>query len=127
MDYPSNYLYTKDHEWAFLESEDIVLVGITHHAQEALGEIVYVELPAVGRSLNSHEAFGVVESIKAVSDLYSPVKGTVVGVNAEVSANNTLLNESPHDKGWLMRIRITDKSELKNLLSVADYKKLIET
>ena len=127
MNYPTNFFYTKDHEWAKAEGADEVTVGITHHAQEALGEIVFVDLPPVGKVLKEHDTFGVVESIKAVSDLFSPVAGTVVAVNTSATQETTLVNQSPHEKGWLIRLKLSDKNALSKLMKVEEYNKLVES
>lgn len=127
MDFPNGLLYSKDHEWALHGSDDVVTVGITDHAQEALGEVVYVELPKTGRELKAHETFGVVESIKAVSDLYSPVAGTVVAVNDTASGDPSLINSSPYEKGWIVKIKLSDKNSLSSLMNATDYRKLVDS
>ncbi len=126
MEFPNDLLYTKDHEWARV-SGDEATIGITDHAQDSLGEVVYVELPKTGRTLAPHETFGVVESIKAVSDLYSPVAGTVVEANAAAAANPAMVNRSPYADGWLIRLKITDKAALSALMNASDYKKYVES
>lgn len=127
MDFPNGLLYTKDHEWANHGSDDVVTIGITDHAQESLGEVVYVELPKIGRELKTHETFGVVESIKAVSDLYSPVAGTVVEINEAASGDPSLVNREPYKNGWLIRIKLKDKSSLSGLMNALDYRKFVES
>lgn len=127
MDFPNGLLYTKDHEWANHGSDDVVTIGITDHAQESLGEVVYVELPKVGRELKTHETFGVVESIKAVSDLYSPVAGTVVEVNEAASGDPSVVNRDPYNGGWLIRVKIKDKNTLSGLMNALDYRKFVES
>lgn len=127
MKFPNDLLYTKDHEWAKQGADDIITVGITDHAQEALGEVVYVELPKIGRELKAHDTFGVVESIKAVSDLYSPLAGTVVAINDSAAANPSLINSSPYNDGWIMKLKVNDKGSLSSLLNVTDYQKLVES
>lgn len=127
MEFPSGLLYTKDHEWALHGSDDVVTIGITDHAQEALGEVVYVELPKVGRELKKHETFGVVESIKAVSDLYSPVAGTVLEVNAAASSDPSLVNRSPYKDGWLVRIKLTDKDSMSDLMNASKYSSYVDS
>lgn len=121
---PEDFYYTKDHEWAQVD-ENIVTVGITEFAQEQLGEVVYVELPEEGAKVNQGESFGVVESVKAASDLYSPVSGTVIEVNSSLLEDPSALNDDPMNEGWLIRIEMDSEKELANLLRVADYKKLI--
>ena len=124
MSLPKELLYTKDHEWA-RASGDVVTVGITDHAQEALGEVVYVELPKVGRELKAHETFGVVESIKAVSDLYSPIAGKVIEVNSAAAGDPGVVNKSPYSDGWLIKVQLADKSALNSLMKPDDYQSLI--
>lgn len=123
--YPDDLYYTKEHEWASVD-ENIVTVGITNYAQENLGEVVYVEIPEPGQKVTANETFGVVESVKAVSDLYAPVSGTVIQVNEGISDNPGPINDSPMDEGWLIKIEMDHEKELMNLMRSADYKKLIE-
>ncbi|HRK02652.1 MAG TPA: glycine cleavage system protein GcvH, partial [Oligoflexia bacterium] len=122
MEFPSGLYYTKDHEWAkWDEKTGTVTVGITDHAQDSLGDIVYLELPQKGRSLKTHETFGVVESIKAVSDLYSPVSGEVVETNAKAAEDPSVLNRAAYTDGWLMRLKVADSAALSGLMSSKDY------
>ena len=121
---PEDYYYTKDHEWAQVD-ENIVTVGITEFAQHSLGEIDYVELPEEGQKVTQHEAFGVVESVKAVSDLLAPVSGTVIEINTGLTDDPAVLNDDPVNNGWLIRIEMDTEKELANLLRAPDYKKLI--
>lgn len=121
---PEDYYYTKDHEWAQVD-ENIVTVGITEFAQDALGEVVYVELPEEGQKVTQNEPFGVIESVKAVSDLYAPVSGTVIEVNTSLTDNPSVLNDNPMIDGWLVRIEMDSEKELANLMRAPDYKKLI--
>ncbi len=121
---PEDLYYTKDHEWAQVD-ENIVTVGITEFAQDSLGEIVYVELPEEGSKVTQNESFGVIESVKAASDLYSPVSGTVIEVNASLMDNPSVLNDDPMNEGWLIRIEMDTEKELANLMRAPDYKKLI--
>jgi len=123
--YPDNFYYTKDHEWVKVEG-DKGTIGITDFAQKQLGDVVYVELPAVGTNLEFHQTIGVVESVKAVSDVYSPVSGEVVKVNTELNDSPELLNEDPHGKGWMIQIKIRDASELQKLMTVEEYEKFLE-
>jgi glycine cleavage system H protein len=127
MDFPTGLHYTKDHEWAKAATDGTITVGLTDHAQEALGEIVYVELPAVGKKLNEHDTFGVVESIKAVSDCYSPAAGEIVGINKAVSDEPAIINRSPYGDGWLIKIKLADKGALSKLMSTDDYKKYVDS
>ncbi len=117
---PNNLKYTEEHEWVLLEG-DIATVGITQHAIHELGEIVYVELPAVGSDYLQMAEFGSVESVKTVSSLYVPLSGEVVQVNTEVVGNPSQLNDSPYDDGWLIKIRIADVNEVDELLTPSDY------
>lgn len=119
--YPENYKYTKEHEWILVEG-DIGTVGITDHAQHELGDIVYVELPKPGIAVAAGETLGSVESVKAVSDIYSPVSGEIVESNTELTAAPERLNSDPHGSAWLVKINLNDPSQLAGLLSAADYK-----
>ncbi|HOT00219.1 MAG TPA: glycine cleavage system protein GcvH [Acidobacteriota bacterium] len=118
--YSDDYLYTKEHEWVRVENGEATL-GITHHAQEELGEIVFVELPEVGKVLAAGDTLGSVESVKAVSDVYAPVSGEVIAANDLLADKPELVNQEPHGGGWIARIRLSDKSELDSLMSADDY------
>jgi len=122
--YPANYLYTKEHEWILIEG-DTGTVGITFHAQKELGDIVYVDLPKPGAIVESGKSLGSVESVKAVSDIYSPVSGEVVAVNAILATSPEKLNQDPHGEAWLVKIRLSAPDETKQLLSAADYQSYI--
>ena len=122
---PEDYHYTKDHEWALVD-ENIVTIGVTEYAQDSLGEIVYVELPDEGQKVTQGESFGVIESVKAVSDLIAPVSGTVIEVNVGVPEEPGLINDDPLNDGWLIRIEMDTEKELANLMRAPEYKKLIE-
>lgn len=122
---PEEYYYTKDHEWAQVD-ENVVTVGITEFAQDNLGEVVYVELPEEGQKVTQGEPFGVVESVKAVSDLIAPVSGTVIEVNMSMMDNPGAVNDDPMNDGWLIRIEMDTEKELANLMRAPDYKKLIK-
>lgn len=122
---PEEYYYTKDHEWAMVD-DNVVTVGITAYAQNSLGEIVYVELPDEGAKVTQGEPFGVIESVKAASDLYAPVSGTVVEVNSTLVNDPGALNDDPMNEGWLIRIEMDSEKELMNLIRSPEYKKLIE-
>jgi len=117
--------YQDSHEWAKQEG-DLVLVGISDYAQDSLGDIVFVEFPAVGRKLKKGEAFGVVESVKAASDIFSPITGEVVEVNKALSDNPELLNEDPFGKGWIIKVKPEAAGELGSLLDAAAYKTYVE-
>lgn len=121
---PEDYYYTKEHEWAQVD-ENIVTVGITEFAQGQLGEVVYVELPEEGQKVSQNQSFGVVESVKAVSDLFSPVSGTVIEVNNSLTDDPASLNDDPMNDGWLVRIEMDSEKELANLMRAPEYKKLI--
>jgi glycine cleavage system H protein len=123
---PSHLKYTKDHEWAHIEGK-IATIGITHHAQDALGEVVFVELPAKGKSLKRGETFGVVESIKAVSDLYSPLTGKVLEVNTALSDEPGTANQDPYNRAWMIKLELQDMGEVGSLLSPEDYRKLVDS
>lgn len=121
---PEDYYYSKDHEWAQVD-ENIVTVGITEFAQNSLGEIVYVELPEEGQKVTQGEPFGVIESVKAVSDLMAPISGTVIEINQPLGDDPAVLNDDPINDGWLVRIEMDSEKELANLMRAPDYKKLI--
>jgi len=125
MEFPDHLKYTKEHEWARVENDSVV-IGVTDYAQESLGEVVYVELPEEGAEVVMGEAFGVIESTKAVSDLYSPVTGTVTEVNDTLLDNPELINEDPYDEGWILRIELSDRAELNELLDASSYASFIE-
>jgi glycine cleavage system H protein len=121
MDTPSDLKYTSSHEWLRDNGDGTATVGITFHAQDALGELVYVELPEVGRSVAAGEACVVVESTKAASDVYAPLSGEVVAVNDALADAPQTVNESPYDSGWLFKLKLADASQLQGLMSAADY------
>lgn len=120
---PQDLRYTKDHEWVRVEG-DMATVGITEYAAEQLGDIVFVELPEIGRKVSQFAAIGVIESVKAVSDLFAPIGGEVVESNAELSASPELLNSDPFGKGWMLRIRIAGGATTEGLLDAAAYEAL---
>jgi glycine cleavage system H protein len=124
MDFPNNLKYTKDHEWIRVEGSAGV-VGITEYAQGELGDVVFVELPAVGKKIQHGESFGTVEAVKAVSDLYAPVSGTVTEVNKEIQDSPELVNKESYDKGWMIKMTIDNPADLDALLDVEAYKKLV--
>jgi glycine cleavage system H protein len=124
MRFPAELKYTKDHEWAKIEG-NTVTVGITDHAQSALGDVVFCELPSVGRQLKHGETFGVVESIKAVSDLYAPVAGKVTASNQALIDNPAQLNQDPHGSAWMIKIELADTSSLNELMDAAAYEKYV--
>lgn len=122
--YPTNFHYTKEHEWVRVEG-DTGVVGITNHAQQELGDIVYVDLPKVGAKLEKGGVLGSVESVKAVSDIYAPVSGEVLEVNGALTTAPEQLNADPHGEAWLAKIRLSAPDEIKTLLSADDYQKYI--
>lgn len=126
MSIPADLRYSDSHEWARLESDGNVSIGITHHAQELLGDLVFVENPAVGRTLKKGEECGVVESVKAASDIYAPISGEVVAVNPELETAPEKINEGAY-QAWMFRIKPANKSELEALLDAAAYRKLVES
>ena len=123
--YPDNYYYTKEHEWLYVEG-NIATVGITDHAQDQLGDIVYVELPDEDDEFGAGEEFGSVESVKAVAEVFMPVSGSVVEVNEALEDQPDLVNKDPHDDGWLVKIRLSDRSELDGLMDYQEYEEYIE-
>ena len=125
-DYPEDYKYTKEHEWISVEGNEGT-VGITYHAQAELGDVVYVELPAIGDHLEAGQPFGTIESVKAVSELYAPVSGEVTGVHEELLDQPELVNEDPHGAAWMVRVSMADSSEMEGLLSFSDYVSFLES
>jgi glycine cleavage system H protein len=123
--YPENFRYTKEHEWVLVEG-DIGTVGITDHAQEELGDIVYVDLPKIGARVEQGKSLGSVESVKAVSDIYSPVGGEITDVNQALADAPEKLNADPHGAGWLVKIRLSAPAEAAGLMTAADYQKYVE-
>ena len=124
MSAPTDLRYTRDHEWVRVDG-DQATVGITKYAADQLGDIVFVELPDTGRDLEESKAFGVVESVKAVSDLFAPVSGDVVGANEDLGANPELVNSDPYGAGWMIRVTLTDAGQLDSLLDADAYDALI--
>lgn len=120
MAIPKDLMYSREHEWVRIEGDHAV-IGITDHAQEALGEIVYLELPAKGEKISKEDAFGVVESTKAVSDIYAPITGPIVEVNSELITTPERINKDPYEDGWLVKIKIEDPKELKELYDAKEY------
>lgn len=126
MPNPQDLKYTKEHEWVRMDG-DVGTVGITDYAQDQLGDIVLVDLPAAGAAVSYMEKFGEIESVKAVSELFSPVTGEVVEVNAALTDNPELVNDEPYDGGWMIRVRLADPAEAANLLSAAHYEQFLAT
>lgn len=121
MNVPANLRYTKDHEWLKVEGAE-ALVGITDYAQHELGDIVFIEVETVGETLGKHEAFGTIEAVKTVSDMFMPVGGEVLEFNDQLTTGPEIINKDPYDKGWVIRIRITDPGELSGLLDAEQYR-----
>lgn len=121
MSTPSDLKFAKSHEWLKQGDDNVATVGISDHAQDSLGDITFVELPAVGDTFQKGETFGVVESVKAASDIYAPVSGEVVAVNEELNDAPEKINQSPYGDGWLIKIKVADPSEIDSLLTPADY------
>jgi glycine cleavage system H protein len=123
--YPNEFRYTKEHEWVKVEGGEAV-VGITDFAQKQLGDIIFIELPEVGRKLGAHESIGTIESVKSVSDIFAPVAGDVVAVNGELGQAADLVNKDPHGKGWIVRLRLADKAAVRALMTADEYEKHLE-
>lgn len=123
---PEEFKYTQQHEWVSLTGEDTVRVGITDYAQQQLGDVVFVQLPAVGENVAVEQAIGEVESTKSVSDLYAPLAGEVVASNKQLDDQPELVNSDPFGQGWMIELRLEDKSSVEGLLAAADYRNLIE-
>jgi glycine cleavage system H protein len=119
--YPDDRRYSREHEWVLIESDGRALVGITEYAQEQLGDVVFVELPEAGTKLDQSQKMGEVESVKAVSDLFTPLTGDVAEVNPALVDHPELINDDPHDKGWMVRLASVDAAQLDSLLSAAEY------
>lgn len=126
MKFPKNLKYTKDHEWALIEGKKIT-VGITDHAQSSLGDIVFVELPKLGRELKRGESFGVVESIKAVSDLYSPVSGKIIEINSQLPNDPGKINSDPYEQNWIVKLEVQNSGELDELMDASSYESYVKT
>ncbi|GHT66322.1 glycine cleavage system protein GcvH [Bacteroidia bacterium] len=117
--------FTKDHEWLRVETGNIAVVGITDYAQSQLGDIVYVDIPTVGENLNAGDTFGAIEAVKTVADLFLPVGGKVLELNSELDGAPQLVNQSPYEQGWIVKLEMSHPQETAQLLNEADYKKLI--
>ena len=124
MNIPGNLKYTKDHEWLSI-SGDIALVGITDFAQNELGDIVFIEVETIGENLDKEETFGTIEAVKTVSDMFMPVSGEVIGFNELLTEKPEKVNQDPYGDGWIIKIKITDTSQLDELLDAAQYKELV--
>jgi len=124
MNIPENLKYTKDHEWVAIDG-DVATVGITDFAQGELGDIVFVEIETEGETLDKEEVFGTIEAVKTVSDLYMPISGEIIELNTELEDKPELVNQEPYEGGWMIKVKISDASEVDSLLSAEDYKALI--
>ncbi len=124
MSVPQDYKFTKTHEWVKIEG-DVVTIGLTDFAQSELGDITYLELPGVGAEVRASEPFGVVESVKAASDIYAPVSGEVVEENDAAISSPEVVNSSPFDDAWLLKVRVSDPSQLESLMGASEYEKLV--
>ena len=124
--YPTEYLYSKEHEWVQVQ-DDICVLGITEFAQQELGEVVYVELPEVGQVFDTDQEIGTIESVKAVAEVYTPVAGEIVEVNDAVVDDPELLNEDPHTDGWLVKVRFSSAADLKSLMSSEQYEEYVKS
>ncbi len=122
---PTNLHYTKDHEWVKVEADGTVTVGITDYAQAALGDVTFIDLPKVGKQLEAADVFGTVESVKAASDLYSPVSGEVIAINSSLNNTPDLVNREPYEKAWMIKIKLKSASELDKLLDSSSYQSLL--
>jgi glycine cleavage system H protein len=125
MGYPDNLHYTKDHEWIKIENDDIAVVGITDFAQQELGDIVYVEIETIGKTLEADVVFGTVEAVKTVSDLYLPVAGTITEMNPALANSPELVNSDPYGEGWMIKLKVTNPSDIDKLLNAAAYASVV--
>ena len=125
MDLPQDVKYTDDHEWVRLE-KDIITIGITDFAQSELGDIIFVEFPELNINISQKDAIGTLEAVKTVADIFSPISGTIVELNKNLESNPELINESPYDKGWILKIKMNNANDFDILLSDEDYKKIIK-
>ncbi len=124
MNFPENLKYTKDHEWILIKG-NIGTIGITEYAQGELGDVVFIELPAIGKKVEAGQSFGTVEAVKAVSDLYSPISGEVTELNKEIQDTPELVNKEPYERGWMIKVKLEKPEEVNSLLDAEAYKKLI--
>ncbi|MEM5947219.1 glycine cleavage system protein GcvH [Spirochaetia bacterium 38H-sp] len=128
MEYREGLYYAETHEWALLNNNDeIVICGISDYAQNSLGDVVFVELPEVGKEVKKGESFGVIESVKTTSDVHAPLSGKIVEVNAKLKDKPELINSSPFEEGWLIKIKPFNTAEMSSLMTVSDYKKYVES
>ena len=125
MNLPEELKYTEEHEWIKVDG-NIATIGITDFAQGELGDIVYIEIDSIGNELNVSEIFGTIEAVKTVSHLFMPIKGTVLEINSNIESTPEIVNEDPYDKGWIIKIEISENRDIENLLSADDYRKMID-
>jgi len=121
VSYPKSYQYSKDHEWVKTDQDNSVTIGITDHAQDQLGDVVFVELPELNTSFEKGDVFGVVESVKAVVDCYMPVSGEIIGINDRLETEVELVNSDPHTDGWMIKVKLSNPDELDDLIDHVDY------
>lgn len=126
MEYPKGLRYSREHEWVMVEEDDTGVIGISDFAQNELGDVVYVEAPELGEKISKDDPFGAVESVKAVSDLYAPVSGTVVEVNDALPETPELINEDPYGEGWIIKVSLSDVDELDDLMNAEEYEEYCE-
>ena len=119
--------YSDEHEWVLIETDNTVLIGITKFASDNLGDIVFIELPEAGSDVTQFEQFGEIESVKAVSELYSPVSGNITKINESAVQNPEILSDSPYEEGWLIQVKLKDKAELENLMNLQDYESFLKS
>ena len=119
-----NFLFTKEHEWVSID-DDIAIIGITDFAQNELGDIIFIELPKIGEKFEVNDVFGTIEAVKTVADLYMPLSGEIIEINEQIDDNPECVNNSPYDKGWIIKININDSKEINNLLTHQKYKEMI--
>lgn len=125
MNFPENLRYTKDHEWIKLEGDNVAIIGITDFAQRELGDIVYVDINTVGKSLNAEEVFGTVEAVKTVSDLFLPLAGTILEVNSTLNDKPESVNNDPYGEGWMVKVTLNNPEEINGLMDAAAYSALV--
>jgi len=125
MNIPKEFKYTEEHEWVKIDG-NIATIGITDFAQGELGDIVYIDIDSIGNEIDVNEIFGTVEAVKTVSDLFMPIKGKVLEINPNIESTPEIVNEDPYDKGWIIKIELSENQDISNLLSADDYKKMID-
>ena len=125
MSLPQNIKYTDDHEWASI-NEDVITIGITDFAQSEHGDIIFVEFPDININVQKKDAIGTLEAVKTVADIFSPISGLIIELNENLESNPELINESPYDQGWILKIKVNNSDEFNSLLSYSDYEKLIK-